>query len=111
MLDRLAVPQDPMLAALGKLTDIMDALTADKRKKKSTLEAALDGARAESVSSGAAKRSAIARRALMKSLTSSPHKISQNIEKLMMDNLFGRTRTPNMPEPALSARAWVVTKP
>ena len=105
-----AASSDPMMKALGKLTDIMDVLTAEKRKKKSTLEAALDGVHgggSESVGSGAGKRSAIARRALMKSLTASPHEISRNIEKLMMEDLAGRTRTPGMPEPALSARAWV----
>eukprot|EP00913_Durusdinium_trenchii_P006727 g6323.t1 len=103
--------QDPMTQAVVKLTDIMSTLTADKRKKKAgALETALDGVHGsggDGVSSGAGRRSAIARRALMKALTTSPQELSQIIERNLLEDLAGRTRTPGQPEPTFSARAWV----
>ena len=102
---------DPMVQALGKLTAIVENLAAEKTKRKNpALDALLDGAHgsgSDSAGSGAGKRSAIARRALVKALTSSPQEVYQLIEKRMMEDLSGRTRTPAQPEPTLSARAWV----
>lgn len=103
------MPKDPMVAAVSQLTSIVATLAADKeKKKKPALDSVLDGVHGsgESVSSGGGKRSSIARRALMKALSSSPHEIYHMIEKNMEEDLMGRTKTPGMPSTGWSARAW-----
>lgn len=102
--------QDPMVQAVGKLTAIVAVLAADKEKKrKPGLESVLDGVHGhgDSLSSGAGKRSGMARRALMRALVQSPEEIYMLVEKLMEEDLQGQTRTPGQPAPSLSARAWV----
>eukprot|EP00913_Durusdinium_trenchii_P003667 g3394.t1 len=101
--------QDPMIAALGKLTTIVETLAAEKAKKKPALDSILDGVHGhgEHVGSGGGKRSSIARRALMRALVHSPEEIYGLIEKLMEEDLRCQSRTPGLSAPAISARAWV----
>ena len=103
----------PMEVALTHLTEIVQALTADrlKKQKASKVEAALDGVSAsglsESGSIGSGKKTAAARRALRSALQENPEDIVNLIERLMMEDLGSQTITPGQPMPSLCAKAWV----
>lgn len=103
--------QDPMQAALVKLTDIAQAFSADKRKKASSskIDSALDqvGASSEVHGIGSGKRSAAGRRLLRSMLLEQPSEISSMIEKLMWEDISSQTLTPVLKAPAFSVRAWV----
>eukprot|EP00435_Cladocopium_sp_Y103_P076128 s59_g78.t1 len=94
---------------LSKLTDIVDTLTADKQKKTSKLEQALDGVASVSSESGSlgGKRSAAARRHLRAALNDSPAEIYALIERLMEEDMMSQTIAPGMTNQPSSARAWV----
>ena len=103
--------QDPVAAALSKLTEIAGVLAEDRKKRSSSskLEAALDSAHGGSseASVGSGKRSAAAWRALRATLRDSPTDVSNLLERLMMEDLRNVTLTPGQPVPGLSSRAWV----
>ena len=100
-------------ASLGKLTRILEVLTADKVKgqRKSKIDLALDSAstgtttEVSGVSGG--KKAAAARRALRQALLDTPEEVSAMIERLMLEDLTTQTIAPGMPVPSLNARAWL----
>ena len=102
-----------MQASLGKLTQILEVLTAEKLKggKKSKIDTALDyaaiGSSAEGTSVGGVKKAAAARRALRQALLDTPEEVSAMIERLMLEDLTAQTMVPGMPTVALNARAWL----
>ena len=106
-----SAPQDPVSAALVKLTAIVEDLQGQKHKRGTRLEQALDGAAGGSGSqegSGISNRkNSMARRALRQALHEAPEEIYSTIEKLMLEDLLSRTLAPGMPKPALCARAWL----
>ena len=106
-------PTDPVHAALMKLTDIVQTITEDKRKRmgQSRLDNALEYAGGssplEASGIGTGKRSAAARRALRAMLVEQPAEIHTLIEKLMWEDISSQTLVPGVHAPAFSCRAWV----
>ena len=104
--------ESPMADAVTKLAEIVSVLTADKmRKGRSSVEAALDGISASSVtesgSLGSGKRAAAARRALRTALQETPTEIYQLLERAMLEDLTSQTLVPGQPAPQLCSRAWI----
>ena len=96
----------PLELALTKLTDIVDHLS--DLKKRSKLEAALDGVAhggSESSFASSGKRSAAARRALRSTLVEAPEEIYGMIEKLMAEDVNSQSAVPGSSGPAFSARS------
>ena len=97
-------PADPMTATLGKLTSLLDLLTADKIKKKnaSKLEAALDSVTTSSsqdtVSLGSGKKTAAARRVLRSLL---------HEQRVLSEDLNSQTLGPGQTALGFNARAWI----
>ncbi|CAL1138310.1 unnamed protein product [Cladocopium goreaui] len=107
-----AEPRDPVSSTLDKLAAIVEILTEDRKKKQaaSRLDAALDGTYATSSDApltGAGKKAAAARRALMAAYDDQPHEISNLIERQMFEDLNCLTLGPGMAAKGLNARAWV----
>ena len=107
-----AEPRDPVSSTLDKLAAIVEILTEDRKKKQaaSRLDAALDGTYASSSDApltGAGKKAAAARRALMAAYDDQPHEISNLIERQMFEDLNCLTLGPGMAAKGLNARAWV----
>ena len=104
---------DPVQSAVMKLTDIVQTLSEDRRKKsnQSTLDAALDQVSGASVPEssglGYGKRSAAARRSLRALLNDNPADIYGFIERLMWEDISSQTLGPGISAPASSARAWL----
>ena len=109
----LEEPTDPVHAALMKLTDIVQTITEDKRKRMglSKLDNALEFAGGssplEAGGIGTGKRSAAARRALRAMLVEQPAEIHTLIEKLMWEDISSQTLVPGVHAPSFSCRAWV----
>ena len=105
--------QDPVQAALLKLTRIATVLTSEKvrKSKVSKVEAALDGISSSGLTEGSGlgsgKRAATARRVLRASLQENPTEIYSLLERLMLEDLCHQTMTPGVPAPRLCARAWM----
>ncbi|CAL1144211.1 unnamed protein product [Cladocopium goreaui] len=101
--------QDPMTAAVSKLTQIVSVLAQNKKPSSSNrVEAALDGvSHAQEIGGyGSGKRAAAARRALRSALVEHPGDLSAVIERHMWEDLSSQTLTPGSPAASLSARAW-----
>ena len=102
---------DPVSLSIAKLTNIIEVLTDDKRKKEKTrLEEALDSVSASSSDSlgiGSGKKSAAARRALRATFEDHPEEIHKMIEKLMAEDLQSQTLGPGQLPVGLNARSWV----
>ena len=103
----------PVEAAILRLTDIVQSLTDDRKKKtqSSRLDSALDvgvtGGASDSVGIGSGKRSAAARRALRAMLIEHPQEISGMIEKLMHEDMTCQTLGPGVTAPLTSVRGWM----
>ena len=99
--------------ALSRLTEIVELLTDEKKKKASgsLLERALDvgggTSSSEAPLQGSGKKAAAARRALRTAFEERPEEISALVEKLMYEDLNSTTLPPGMPARGLNARAWV----
>ena len=106
-----ASPSDPVAEALLKLTTLVEDLQAQKLKKGTRLEQALDGASGGSggLEGGgvSTRKNSMARRALRQALHENPEEIYGTIERLMTEDLLSRTVAPGMPTPTLCARAWL----
>ena len=101
--------QDPMTAAVSRLTQIVSVLAQNKKPSSSNrVEAALDGvSHAQEIGGyGSGKRAAAARRALRSALVEHPGDLSAVIERHMWEDLSSQTLTPGSPVASLSARAW-----
>lgn len=101
--------QDPMTAAVSKLTEIVASLAHSKKPSSSNrVEAALDGVShtPDMGGYGSGKRAAAARRALRAALVDHPGDLSAVIERHMWEDLSSQTLTPGSPAVSLSARAW-----
>ena len=102
-----------MEAAVGKLTELVSLLAADRVKKArgSKMELALENlgasTTAESSGSGSVKRAAAARRALRQGLQEAPEEISGVVERMLLEDLTSQTQAPGMPMASFNARAWV----
>ena len=103
-----------MEVTLGKLTELVTLLSADKlkRAKSSKMDLALENLAAgsslgEGSSGSSGKRAAAARRALRGGLQETPEEISSVVEKLILEDLMLRTQAPGMPASDFNARAWV----
>ena len=103
----------PVEAAILRLTDIVQSLTDDRKKKSqsSRIDSALDvgvaSGASDSVGIGSGKRSAAARRALRAMLLEHPQEISGMIEKLMHEDMTCQTLGPGVAAPLASARGWM----
>lgn len=101
---------DPMVTAIGKLTQIAAQLASQKKTEK-TLENLLDGAgsaaSSESGSSGGSRRYAAALRALRKAVVSQPKAIYSVLEKNMEEDFNIQTMMPGSSQVQVSARAWL----
>lgn len=99
-------------AALVRLTDIVQSLTEDRKKKQSSsrIDSALDVVSSGSTDGagiGSGKRSAAARRALRAMLIDHPQEISGMIERLMHEDMTCQTLGPGETAPLTSARGWM----
>lgn len=99
-------------AALVRLTDIVQSLTEDRKKKQSSsrIDSALDVVSSGSTDGagiGSGKRSAAARRALRAMLIDHPQEISGMIERLMHEDMTCQTLGPGVTAPLTSARGWM----
>ena len=107
----LGAGADPVTLSIAKLTNIIEVLTDEKRKKdKSKLEEALDSMSASSSDSlgiGSGKKSAAARRALRTTFEEQPGEIHKMIERLMAEDLQSQTLGPGQAPVGLNARSWV----
>lgn len=95
-----------------RLTDIVQSLTEDRKKRQSSskIDSALDAVNAgssEGAGIGSGKRSAAARRALRAMLIDHPQEISGMIEKLMHEDMTCQTLGPGVTAPLTSARGWL----
>ena len=103
----------PVEAAILRLTDIVQSLTDDRKKKiqSSRLDSALDvvvtSGTSDSAGIGSGKRSAAARRALRAMLMEHPQEISGMIEKLMHEDMTCQTLGPGVAAPLTSTRGWM----
>ena len=110
-----AGPSGPvsMEAAVGKLTELVSLLAADrvKKAKSSKVELALENlgssSTADSSSGGSLKRASAARRALRQALQDAPEEISGVVERLLVEDLTSQTQAHGMPASVFNARAWV----
>lgn len=107
----LGAHADPVSLSIAKLTNIIEVLTDDKKKKPRTkLDEALDSVTASSSDSlgmGSGKKSAAARRALRSTFEDHPEEIHRMIERLMAEDLQSQTLGPGMAPVGLNARSWV----
>eukprot|EP00435_Cladocopium_sp_Y103_P055231 s1627_g18.t1 len=95
----LEAPSSPptMEAAVGKLTELVSLLAADrvKKAKSSKVELALEnvssGHGGDSAGGGTLKRAAAARRALRLALQENPEEISSVVERLLLEDLTSQT--------------------
>lgn len=111
-----AQPVPPVVgveAAVLKLTDIVQTMNEDRKKRGggSRLDSALDhvgaGSSADTSSIGTGRRNAAARRALRSMLTDQPSELYGLIERLMWEDINSQTLVPGVCAPAFSVRSWM----
>ena len=104
------MPQDPVSAALVKLTSIVDSL-ANKRKSVSQLSELSDdylvlGEHSASSSTGGNRKHALILSSLRRALQESPEDISAVIENRMEKDVGSQASAPGIGSPSASFRGW-----
>ena len=106
------VPSDPMTHALVKLTNIVDALAANKQKKPRSLAELLDESLYVGESSSSSSQLTSTRRhsavlkALRKALTDSPSEVYSCIESRMLQDFGAPEAGPGQPDSGGTFRGW-----
>ena len=104
--------KDAMTQAVLKLTSIVDALGAGRKKHRS-LEELLDSSPAgregdsSSLSFGSSRKHATILKALKKALIESPHELYASLERRMREDFGSRVQGPGEPLQSGSYRGWL----